>query len=269
MAYSTLTAAQKAAWTNLVKAALGDQGWNRLQQIRAAEDYLGTLHSGAYEYVAFAGTPSTTDNWMLQVGGHHNAHNYYYKGDTCQTNTPYCVDSEPASFTTPAGVTYAPLAAQHDSMYALAQSLTSAQITAAKLAGTYRDVHLGPGMDARNYFPTSGRGIRVSSLTSAQQALVVNAIKAWVNDAPPAQAARYLALYQSELPDTYVGISRDSADSTTAPDLNSRGDYVRIDGPHVWVEIASQAGVVLSSKTIHYQTVWRDRVNDYGAAYGF
>jgi hypothetical protein len=44
--------------------------------------------------------------------------------------------------------------------------------------------------------------------------------------------------------------------------LNQEGDYVRIDGPHVWIEFACQADD-------HYHTIWRDRVTDYGAEFSF
>ena len=45
-------------------------------------------------------------------------------------------------------------------------------------------------------------------------------------------------------------------------DLDDRGDYVRIDGPHVWIEFACQG-------SDHYHTIWRDRATDYGAEFSF
>ncbi len=44
--------------------------------------------------------------------------------------------------------------------------------------------------------------------------------------------------------------------------LNAVGDYVRIDGPHVWIEFACQG-------SNHYHTIWRDRATDYGAEFSF
>jgi Protein of unknown function (DUF3500) len=38
-------------------------------------------------------------------------------------------------------------------------------------------------------------------------------------------------------------------------------DYVRIDGPSVWIELVCQSGVVFSS--IHYHAVYRDHTRDY------
>jgi DNA-binding beta-propeller fold protein YncE len=45
-------------------------------------------------------------------------------------------------------------------------------------------------------------------------------------------------------------------------DLSDRGDYVRIDGPRVWIEFAAQG-----SDQIH--TIWRDRLTDYGAEFSY
>lgn len=262
VAYSTLTTTQKAAWDALVSAALGTSGYAQLQKVRAADNYLGTLnsgYSGSYEYVAIVGTPSTSTTWMLQVGGHHNAHNLYYSGNTLLSTTPYHIAVEPQTFTY-SGTSYTPLQVQRDSMYNLINSLDTTQKASAKLSSSFSDIYLGPGKDARSYFPTgtTGRGILASELTTAQQSLLKSAIAAWVSTSP--NASSYQALYESELAQTYVAYS-----GTTG--FTAQGDYVRIDGPHVWIEFACQSGVVVSG--IHFHTIWRDRVTDYNAAFGF
>ena len=263
VAYSVLTTAQQAAFTNFTKAALGESGYGRFQNIRASDNYLGTLnngYSGNYEYLGFVGTPSATGNWLMQVGGHHNAHNYYYQGSTLTSCTPYHIGVEPATAFTYNSVAYSPvLATQHDTMYAMINSLTSAQLASAKLTTSYSDIYLGPGKDARSYFPTTARGLLASNLTATQQNLALAAIRAWTQDCP--LYSTYYNLYKAELASTYVAYS-----GTTA--LATQGDYVRIDGPHCWIEIASQGGIVIQGQ-IHYHTVWRDRVTDYGAAFSF
>ncbi len=37
---------------------------------------------------------------------------------------------------------------------------------------------------------------------------------------------------------------------------------MRIDGPRVWIEFATQG-------SDHYHTIWRDRLTDYGAEFSF
>lgn len=267
VAYSALNTTQKAAWDALVQAVLTlnttSKPLDQFNQNRAAENYLATFSSGYngnYVYVAFVGTPSATDSWLLQIGGHHIAHNYYFIGTTLQTTTPYFLGVEPQTFTL-SGTTYTPLAAQRNGMFNLINSFNATQLTAAKLSASFNDVLLGPGQDARSLFPTgaTGRGILAASLTTAQKDLLKTAIAAWTQDS--VKASTYQALYESELDQTYVAYS-----GTTA--FTTQGDYVRIDGPHVWIEFVCQNGVVFPAQ-IHFHTIWRDRVTDYNASYGF
>lgn len=73
-----------------------------------------------------------------------------------------------------------------------------------------------------------------------------------------AGAESFLATHQNELDNTYVSYSGNTS-------LENRGDYVRIDGPSVWIEWAGQGGVVFS--TSHPHSVWRDKTKDYGGNY--
>ena len=61
--------------------------------------------------------------------------------------------------------------------------------------------------------------------------------------------------YEAELDETYVAFSGGTA-------MDSVGDYIRIDGPSVWIEFSMQNGIVLSGA--HPHAVWRDKQNDYG-----
>lgn len=67
--------------------------------------------------------------------------------------------------------------------------------------------------------------------------------------------------YAKELKDTYISYSGGTG-------LDTNGDYVRIDGPHVWVEFICQTGVVYRDK-VHYHTVYRDHTRDYGSEFSF
>ena len=262
VAYSTLTSVQREAWDEFVNAALGATGAGQLDEIRASDDYLGDAqngYSGDYVYLAFVGAPSETGDWMMQVGGHHVAFNVFFTGNDVQATSPYFLGVEPQSFTLD-GTAYAPMEDQRAAMYDLVNSLTSAQLAQAHLSSSFSDVYLGPGDNDPGLFPTgtSGRGILGSALTSAQQELIATAISTWVQDSP--DAATYQALYESELDETYVAYSGQTS-------LTNQGDYVRIDGPHVWIELVCQNGVVFSG--IHFHSIWRDRVSDYNAAFGF
>lgn len=263
VAFSTLSAEQQAAWLALVGAALGERGFERLRGVRAADDFLGGetgRYDGDWFYVAFVGTPSTTDGWLLQIGGHHLAVNQYYVGDELRASSPYYLGINPDRFELD-GEAYAPLDAQREAMRRLLGSLSEEQLAAARLDGRFGDVVLGPGRDARTNFPTgeTGRGLLVASLSDEQRALVGEALAAWTAD--HLDGTTYDTLYARQLPETYLAWS-----GTTS--LDRAGDYVRLDGPRVWLELACQSNLNERGQR-HLHTIWRDRVNDYAAAFGF
>ncbi|MFD4598188.1 DUF3500 domain-containing protein [Streptomyces sp. NPDC058464] len=261
--FSTLSSTQLAAAKAVVQAATGTgsgTGYDQVSQILAADDYLGKTASGygsGNYYLAFLGTPSTTGTWQLHFGGHHLAVNLTYKNGAVEGTTPYFVGVEPSSWTSN-GTTYAPLNGQRSAMLAMLSSLSSSQLSSAKLSTSYSDVLLGPGKDGQ--FPTTKQGLAVSGLSSTQQALVLAAITPWVKVADDTTSASLLSTYQSELSSTYIAYSGSSA-------LTSQGDYVRIDGPGVWIEFVCQNGVVYSG--VHYHTVYRDHTRDYGGEFTF
>jgi hypothetical protein len=263
-----LTSAQQALALAVVQAATGTvagDGFNEIQQIRAADDNLNTggggngYNNGIY-FIAFAGTPSLTGIWQLEFGGHHLATNITYGNGAVTGATPKFEGTEPLTFTTttasvlPIGTVCAPLSNEASAMLAMLNGLTTAQKTTARLSQTFSDVLLGPNTDGQ--FPATKVGLAVSTLTAAQQALVVAAMRPWVQDSDDDTAANLMTTYTNQLAGTYISYAGTS-------NLTTNGDYVRIDGPNVWIEFVCQTGVVYRSQ-IHYHSVWRDHARDYG-----
>ncbi|MEU6551059.1 DUF3500 domain-containing protein [Streptomyces sp. NPDC046915] len=262
---SSLSDEQLTAAKAVLKAAAGtgsDTGYDQITQILKADDYLGETASGygsGNYYLAFLGTPSTSGTWQVHFGGHHLAFNLTYKDGEVEGSTPYFVGVEPTSWTDDDGTSYAPLSGMYDGMKAMVDSLSDDELTEAKLTDSFSDVLLGPDDDGD--FPATKEGLKVSELTDDQQALVLAAMKPWVDAADDTTAASVLSTYKSELDDTYISYSGST-------DLSAQGDYVRIDGPGVWIEFVCQDGVVYTSK-IHYHTVYRDHTTDYGGEFSF
>lgn len=217
----------------------------------------GGYSSGTY-FLAFLGEPSAEGTWMLQFGGHHLAINITYQDGEVVSATPQFMGIEPKIWTAN-GETYMPMAKKHDAMVAMLADLSTSELASAKLSTSFSDILLGP--DADGEFPATKSGVRVGDLTDDQQQLVLDAISAWVMDADDMTSEELLALYEADLDDTYISYSGSAT-------LKNHADYVRIDGPEVWIEMVCQSGVVYSSE-IHYHTVWRDHERDYGAEYSF
>ena len=270
---SSLTTAQQTAALAVVQAATGtgtNEGYQEIQEIRAADDYLaanggGSGYGSGIYFIAFLvdntsnTTIASTDKWMLQFGGHHLATNISYNNGTVTGPTPKFEGVEPLSFTSTGGIftsgtTVAPLSDEEAGMAALFASLTTAQKTTAKLSQTFSDVVLGPGSDGK--FPATSVGLQCSQLNSTQQALVVAAMAPWVKDVDDATGAALLNYYQSQLANTYISYSGTGL-------FTSNADYARIDGPNAWIEFVCQTGVVFRSN-IHYHSIYRDRARDYG-----
>ncbi|WP_432504751.1 DUF3500 domain-containing protein [Kineococcus arenarius] len=212
--------------------------------------------SGLYD-LAILGTPGADGTWMLHFGGHHLAVNFTYADGEVSGASPYFVGVEPLTWTADDGTTYAPLQEMADSVKAVTASLSEEELAQAELTETFSDVLVGPGEDGQ--FPEAQSGVKVGDLTDEQKQLVLAAIRSWVGIVDDAVAEDLMATYESELDDTYVSWSGGT-------ELTEHADYVRIDGPSVWIEFVCQNGIVLSDQ-IHYHTVYRDKVRDYGGEF--
>lgn len=275
-----MSAEAKAAAVALAQVAAGDQGAKLLSELRAADQWLvtdgkasATDYGDGLYYVSFHGTPSATAPWMLQIAGHHLVYNFTYNG-RCTSASPLFQAAEPMDWTDN-GTVHAPIAAARSAMVALVAAVGAK--SEAKLTGSFNDLVNGPGSGgpgggsgggngdvkypASVTYPTgtTGRGVSVASLPTEQKALVKTAIEAWVKNVANPVSAAILAEYESDsaLAETYVGYSGST-------DLTSQSSYVRIDGPRVWIEASVQGGIVYRN-VVHWHTIWRDKVSDYGA----
>ncbi|MEZ0485614.1 DUF3500 domain-containing protein [Fibrella aquatica] len=260
---SALTATQLTAFYNLMGAVLtqnvANEGLDELEGGLVADDYLGangggTTYSRGNFHLAFLGTPSTTGLWELQFGGHHYTFANTYNAGKLTGTTPSFRAIEPMAAVTANGKTYQPMEQERVAFANLLSGLSAAEQTTAKLTSTFTDILLGPGKDGQ--FPSTRVGLKVGDLSAAKKTLVLNAIQLYVNDLDSESAATVMAKYTAELDNTYIGY----AGTTT---VTAQNDYIRIDGPSVWIEFSYQGGIVIRGVP-HPHSVWRDRTGDYG-----
>lgn len=258
-----LSATQLAAFRDLMVAVLSlnttNEGYDEMLGNLVADDYLSTIGGGSDYgasnfYLSFLGTPSTTGLWELLFTGHHYTQPYTFNNGQLTGVTPAFRGVEPAATVTANNRTYQPFEQERLAFAAVLGGLSATEQATAKLSSTFSDLVLGPGKDGQ--FPATKVGLRVGNLSAAEQSLVLNAIKLYVNDLDATSAATVLAKYTAELADTYIAYS-----GTTA--VASQNDYVRIDGPSVWIEFSYQGGIIIKG-TPHPHSVWRDHTGDYG-----
>jgi hypothetical protein len=212
-------------------------------------------------------------------------------------STPGNANSSTTSTTVDPGVAngtaHAPLETQRAACYNLATAIQadSSVASSAKLSGTYDDVVMGVTMSGGDSnFPftgtttyptgTTGRGVLYSSLSASEKAFVTNMIAAWVNTQAGDIASNLLADYESSaaLNATYIGYAPGTggtADFTANVNqaektpINSQHSYIRIDGPRVWIEFVVQQAVAFRNQNfVHYHSIWRDKLADYGNEFG-
>lgn len=261
----SLNTTQLAAAKALLKEITGttaNEGYDEVQQVWLADDYLyangaGSDYGSGNYYLSFLGTPSTTGTFEILETGHHKTVANTYVNGVLVGATPHFEAVEPVSWTS-GSTTYAPISQERDAIVALLTSLGSTQLSAAKSSSTFTDLVLVPGKEWS--FPTTRSGLVCSGLTADQKQLLLNLIKTYTGDIDDTAAAKFLSLYTSEIDNTYILYS-----GTTSQ--NTKYDYFRIDGPHVWIEFIVAGGIVFPNG-VHFHSIWRDRSTDYAGTKG-
>lgn len=256
-----LTTAQLGVVKAMLKEAAGiaaGEGYDEIEQIMNADDFLKNntgetgFASGNY-HIAFLGTPSATGTWELYFGGHHLAVTSTYKDGKMIGGTPSFRGVEPFTTFKENGRDNAPMADERAAFAAMLSGMSEAEQSKARLSQTYTDIIVGPQRD--DNFPASKSGLRVGDLSAAKRNLVMRAIETYVADLDLVNAKSILDRYRAEISETFVAFSGTSG-------VNAENDYVRIDGPSVWIEFSMQPG--RSVPGVHPHSVWRDRKSDYG-----
>ena len=258
-----MTPAQQQAALALVAAVLSRAGYQKVLNIVNADQRLEettaptrpassrTRFGRAEFYLAILGTPSATDPWMVQFGGHHLAINVTVVGRE-SVLTPTHTGAQPAAFTLN-GETIRPLGRENDKAFALMNALDAAQQKQALLDYQVRNLVLGPGDDGKVIQP---EGIRASAMSANQRGMLIDVIREWVTMVDDEAAAARMKEVEANLGETYFAW----AGSTT----NGKPAYFRVQGPTLMIEYAPQGGNNAPA-TDHIHTIYRDPTNDYGS----
>lgn len=261
--WGELSAPSQDAWLAVMTATLSDGGHERVLAQWAADDEVrasgGGDPRGEYGrdsfWVAVIGTPSMSDPWQWQLGGHHLTINATVRGPDLSL-TPSFLGVQPTQYTGEDGASVRPLGDVHDTALALVTSLTDAQRRQAVRGDRPIDLVAGPGRDGR---PVEPEGIRGADLSAEQRALLLELVGHYGGIVNEEDAVARLEQLEAGLDDTWFGWWGPTGSTEDAV-------YFRVTGPHVLVEYGNQEGPGAPSDHVH--GVYRDPTNDYGQAFG-
>ena len=261
---------QRAAALKVLKSLLNDEAYAKVTGIMAGDQYLkdnaNASDLGNTQYnIAFFGSPSTTNDWSIQFGGHHVGINATFSNGAI-TFAPTHLGTQPTTYTDSNGQTQSALGDMYQTAFDFYNSLTDEQKQKLYQGEEVKNLTCAPG-DTCDY-PT-GTGIKGSELTDEQKQLLLKVIANWTNLADSETTQATMDQISATLDDTYVNWSGATVYDTS----QGKGIYFQISGPKVYIELASQdndAGATVSGVQTsgwgHIHTIYRDPTNDYAGS---
>jgi len=261
---------QRAAALKVLKALLNDEAYAKVTGIMAGDQYLkdntNASDLGNTQYnIAFFGSPSTTNDWSIQFGGHHVGINATFSNGAI-TFAPTHFGTQPTTYTDSNGQTQSALGDMYQTAFDFYNSLTDEQKQKLYQGEEVKNLTCAPS-DTCDY-PT-GTGIKGSELTDEQKQLLLKVIANWTNLADSQTTQATMDQISATLDDTYVNWSGATVYDTS----QGKGIYFQISGPKVYIELASQdndAGATVSGVQTsgwgHIHTIYRDPTNDYAGS---
>jgi hypothetical protein len=256
---------QRGAWLDVMRATLSAAGYERVMSEWRADDALAARSAGSgarrpqfgmgFYYIALIGTPSETERWQWQWGGHHVTINATIVGPHLSLS-PSFIGVEPATYTGADGNTVRPLGDIEREGFALINWLDAEQQRAAILGATPIEVVLGPGQDGKTLAP---QGLPAARMSADQKAALTRLIGHYVGLANDTDGAARAAEVGAALDETYF--------AWYGPTTPGSAIYFRVTGPTLVIEYAAQGpGAGGGERTPqHIHGIYRDPTDDYGA----
>jgi uncharacterized protein DUF3500 len=262
--WADLDEAQRAAWLEVMQITLSAEGYRRVLDEWRADDALAAGGGGArpqfgmgFYYIALIGSPSETEPWQWQWGGHHVQINATVVGPHVAL-TPSFIGVEPSTYTDSNGNTVRPLGDIEREAFAFVNWLDADQQRAAIMGDSPIDVLLGPGQDGKKIEP---EGLSAARMTDDQRAGLMKLIARYTGLVNDEDAAERAAEVRATLDDTYFAWYGPTAPGSAA--------YFRVTGPTLVIEYSPQGrGAGGGARgTNHIHGIYRDPTNDYAERY--
>ena len=247
---------QKQAGVALLKWALSNSGYAKVEAIRSLEPVLREIENGnpgrdetRYAFVFF-GEPSERTPWAFRYEGHHLSLTFAFRDGRMVASTPQFLGSNPAEVRSGPKKGFRALPKEQDLAFKLVQNLTPDQRKKAVLSDRAPADILT--MNSRRASIEGREGLKFTDMGDAQQKLLLELLRAHAEVQGDAERDRRMKAIQTEergaLVFAWLG-------STSA----GSGHYYRILGENLLVEYDNT-----QNNANHIHTVWRNRMEDFG-----
>lgn len=252
--------AQKQAAFDLVKTALSEAGFRKVQTIISLESLLAEQEKGrgpvrhpGWYFLTIFGTPSLTAPWGWRIDGHHLSLNVTLDQGRIVSVTPAFLGSNPGEVKSGPRQGTRPLATTLDHAVALVASFNADQQKLAKQKEAFPEVQ-GGSLAAKVNSPV---GIRFGDLKPPQQAAMQQLLDAYLeNFAGELQASERARLQMAGLDQIHFAYSGTMEPGTPVT--------YRLQGPNLLVEFLNVQGDASGNKNNHYHSSWRALPSDFG-----
>jgi len=266
--YKDMTAEQRAACKEIIKASLSDEGFKTAERIMALETNLlvGEKGKGPFRdperyFLTIFGKPSLKGEWGYSFEGHHYSLNFVIRDGNVVSDTPSFMGANPATVSVfvPGGpeVGTRTLADEEQLAFDLVQSLDDAGLKKALIAKEAPKDYRAAGEPK----PPTGapEGIAATDLNDAQMKTLWALLEAYcANLAPELGAARLTDLKANNPDRIYFAWA-----GSTKPGV---GHYYRVQGPTFVLELVNIQSDPQGNPANHIHSVWRSLKGDFGVA---
>lgn len=231
-----LTAAQRRAGLDMLRAGLSARGMQTCENIRRLNRIAGRLLDDLERfdddlyYFTVMGTPSATEPWGWQFQGHHLAVNYFVLGDQV-VMSPTFLGSEPRFGYDEDGTVIDLFSRELAAGLAMVNSLTAAQLETAVLP-TAKGTYNGRAGAFRDNLVLPYAGIAGRDLTEHQRRRLLQLIGLFVGNLDDGHARVQMAQIRRHLAETHFAwIGATTADAVF---------YFRVHSPVILIEFDCQ-----------------------------
>lgn len=258
-----MTAPQKAAALELLKAGTSTEGFSKAVTIMSLEAILKSLEPGGamvrnpewYFFTVF-GTPSKTGAWGWRVEGHHLSLNFTLDKGQVVSATPAMFGANPAIV--------------KDGARKDLRTLPEAEVPVQELFASLTDEEKKVVLQPKSFPEIAGKavapkvgdpvGLPGAKMTDKQKAVLTKVIEGYANRLVPDVAAAYLAEVKQS-----GGVDKVYFALSGTPEAGKPWTY-RVQGPSFVIEFLNEQADSAKNPANHIHSAWRSIKNDFGLA---